>query len=620
MKKGLKRLGSAMIAVCMTAMLFPYSAIALGSQPNAADTPGVSILKESDLPENLDLQTVLERNHVERLYGEETELNSVTFKNADGTATVYLFDEAIKYVDVDGSVKDKSNKLTKVDGGYTNLKNDVNVLYPDNITNGVTMNYGEYSVKLVHAPQTGGNAMMSSSLAEFVTVENRQTPDKMIYDGVFGSNTYVEYIQNFNGFKENIVVKSAGEQTRFSYLLYTGGLTPVEESGGLKLVDGENNKICTFGKIYIYDSNGNTGYGEYEVVEIKESQIYGITLVADDFFELDDISYPVIVDPKLECESDELLKDGTIYLSNNEWDSGFAWLHVGTHSTRGVARALIGIKNYNLIENIVHMYNKGLISSIKLCVKYTNMSTPVTVNAHQINNYWNEGDDDDDYVPTIDYQSNVMSSYTASYQETDTEVEIEIKDIFSSVGMAQNGIMLKLSNETHPFVAIASTECGEGNNPGVWRNRPYITYTHILPDSQTSGITSGAQYQIKTSTGTLAISYPEYDSSNMTLAVPNTALSANQRFVITHIGSGKYEIATIDGGAHSGFLLGVTNGNLSVESPSGEDYQYWYIVPVENGYKIVNVAANEYCISRDESSVEATCNQYNNIIWIFSAV
>ena len=66
------------------------------SEPEAAQSPDLSIVSENELPETIDLQTATERGHTERLYGHETEMNTAAFSNADGTNTMYFFDETIK--------------------------------------------------------------------------------------------------------------------------------------------------------------------------------------------------------------------------------------------------------------------------------------------------------------------------------------------------------------------------------------------------------------------------------------------------------------------------------------------------------------------------------------------
>ena len=54
---------------------------------------------EQTLPENLELEQALSHGHIQRLKDSEKDLNSATFANVDGSKTVYLFTENIKYID-----------------------------------------------------------------------------------------------------------------------------------------------------------------------------------------------------------------------------------------------------------------------------------------------------------------------------------------------------------------------------------------------------------------------------------------------------------------------------------------------------------------------------------------
>lgn len=76
--------------------------------------PVSSILAEADCPEAVSADEIKKGGHVQRLYEQEKDLNTIVFQNDDGSKTLYYFAEPVKYVDEDGNVRDKSNTLTEV--------------------------------------------------------------------------------------------------------------------------------------------------------------------------------------------------------------------------------------------------------------------------------------------------------------------------------------------------------------------------------------------------------------------------------------------------------------------------------------------------------------------------
>ena len=85
-----------------------------------------AVLPDADKPEVIGDDLIAERDHVNRLWEQEEDLNTIIFQNRDGTKTMYWFDQPVKYVDENGEVKDKKNELTEQGNDYTNTENDIN--------------------------------------------------------------------------------------------------------------------------------------------------------------------------------------------------------------------------------------------------------------------------------------------------------------------------------------------------------------------------------------------------------------------------------------------------------------------------------------------------------------
>ena len=69
------------------------------------------ILADDELAEVLTERGVINQTHTERLYDKEDDLNTLVYLDNDGSETAYIFNEAVKYVDSNNNIKDKSKVL-----------------------------------------------------------------------------------------------------------------------------------------------------------------------------------------------------------------------------------------------------------------------------------------------------------------------------------------------------------------------------------------------------------------------------------------------------------------------------------------------------------------------------
>lgn len=72
-----------------------------------------TVLPEDDKPELVSEAAIEEKEHVNRLREQETDLSTVIFQNRDGSKTLYQYAQPVKYVDKTGQVRDKKNKLSE---------------------------------------------------------------------------------------------------------------------------------------------------------------------------------------------------------------------------------------------------------------------------------------------------------------------------------------------------------------------------------------------------------------------------------------------------------------------------------------------------------------------------
>lgn len=86
----------------------------------------------------IDDETLEKQGAIERLSEKET-LNTYVFLNRDGTESVVMFPDSIKYIDESGAAVEKDITLIEDrSGGYTVKSNDYDVLFSENVNEGMS--------------------------------------------------------------------------------------------------------------------------------------------------------------------------------------------------------------------------------------------------------------------------------------------------------------------------------------------------------------------------------------------------------------------------------------------------------------------------------------------------
>lgn len=298
------------------------SAAAAESRPGITENKDAVLqLASEDIPEAVSVNEVETYGHVQRLYEQEKDLNTVVFQNEDGTKTMYYFTEPVKYIDENGTVQDKSNTLTlkavnarSAASGYANENNDVHTYFPNALSTetGVVLEKDEINLELT--PITIGKARTINTAKKVLVSDERGAEDEAVsYENVFGTATEIRYTPLLNGFKEEIILDSYSGVNEFAFVLKTNGLQMRQEAGHWYLVNPETKEnVVNVGDLLVYDSSvkeeNDTAQGDYEhqyVVETLEvNEEYKITIVIDEEFLTDSHTvYPVIIDPSFDVIS-----------------------------------------------------------------------------------------------------------------------------------------------------------------------------------------------------------------------------------------------------------------------------------------------------------------------------
>ena len=529
----------------------------------AQNPPTMRALRADDLSPYVDATTALSHGHVARVYAEE-DLNTIVYRNLDGTKTAYFFDYNVKYVDENGATKDKDITLATKAGGFGLTQSDISLTIPTDITNGVEFSHNGNYIKLTPLRESIIEESLSSSAAALNKPQSAvkdTAKNEISYQKAFGNNTSLRYVPTIDGIKEEIILSSYTGTTAWRFLATTNGLTPYKDASGIYYfaTAEDSDERYSLGEVYTYDSVGNYTYGTMDVVEVKPAQQYIITLnVDEEFLTADSTVYPVYVDPSINIPS-EGLYDTTVY-------SNYATTNYGTNPKLQIGRyvenninygiARVALKAQNLVNNGTFYYYMDTIVDATLTLYFESNVESKPITMHRINNMsWTE---------TNATWNSVGTSFNTSAEKTFTPTYglnyIDITGIVSSWKANQNlllgGILLKNSDETN------SSSCHKlySNEFPASIARPTLTIqykTDIDDHFNTDWITTAVGTTKSIVRSQLYANYVTYSSRNTNIA------SVSSTGVVTGVANG---VTYIDG-------VVARDGNFDGDfNDSGDDY------------------------------------------------
>lgn len=573
------------IAEEVTQEYLPY---VLGPGELTAAQLQTATLAAKDIPEVIPLGKVEAKQHVNRLYAQETDLYTVKFQNRDGSKTDYIFKQPVKYVAEDGTVRDISTQpvsgkyaLRGKTYTYALLEHSVKQYFPAQIGNGILMEIGGRFVEML--PQT--------TYTPLTVKTARLQENALLYEDVFGAGIDLRYTPVAKGLKEDVVLASYTGVNSFSFLFRTNGLTVAEQEGEYYLFDENGFPCASLGKVLVYDSNMHFSRGEMTVAELVAGNTYRVTLTVDAaFLRSPDTVYPVTVDPTIIADQDYfgnalltmiedygLYKDGMISYTDEMHLLG--WMEddevIGSIG-RIVYRFPFFHENGNIAWDTYQNYTSGKIGSVKLNIKGGGVDTAnvkiyplmqywsLTQNAVENDTYWNQT------LPSAHMVTGVLDAYDAYNTLDITEIFRKWADYNAgdtSKPNPANGLILVNDNEENTdnvwIIYVA-----EDTQNDVYVEIDYATMggTYFVRNAETGKMMKGA------SSGTPQATY--YNTTN------------SFEWRIQYVGNNKYTISN----SYGKFLYVTGSNTLSVGSkPATLTNSYLW---QRTGYTIKNVATN----------------------------
>ena len=586
------------------------------------------LLKRETVPEVINYEYAVSIGHIQRAYDEEDGLNSVVFRNDDGTNTMYLFNEDVKYIDDSGAINDKSNALVNCeDGSFSNKFNDIYVVYPNRIHDGITLSYNDFyltSTPLIEVVESSISNEARPSTAHIDANES-----KITYKGAFAENVDLQYTQTFSGYKEEIILTERQKRSTFSFLVETNASLKYNEYNEIVAYI-EEKEIGKFGSAIILDANNTIVNGSIEV-EILDENTYVITISApEDFLNSSSTKYPVVIDPSFNITtspSNKTIEDATIFTNYSSNFGTWFTLFVGNFNAywptssqqRGIARTLVKFPGLYANSSFNTYYNAGRINNVKMNFSDSNCGQTNNIRAYRYTKTWDES--------TVVYSSTLWNGYTTSNAGGSVSIvaqpltvpypryEIDVTNIVNyhmSYPSTQNyGLMLKSTNETLPSVVIGSSEAGD--SVGRTDSKPYLTINYNpMPSTETSDIISEGIYQIINKNNGKALS-----CSGTALSQATSSPSATtQRFKIKYYGNGKYEIIPM---SNTSYRIGTNGSTWTVSTSSGSSLQLWHLVRTSSGYVHIHSSYynNKLLISKTSTTTVYVDNSTSGADWTF---
>ncbi|MBQ8358705.1 MAG: DNRLRE domain-containing protein, partial [Oscillospiraceae bacterium] len=524
-------------------------------------------------------------DHIARLKEEET-LDTYVFLNRDGTKTVYYMNDAVKYRDASGTIREKNIDLTTGINGYSTTQNDVQLHIPNNISNGVQLSYAGYDVSIV--PQ-GGSSKLSP----------QRNGNSVAYPNYFGSGTALVYTPTLDGVKEDILLAKYSGTSEFTFLLNTDGLnlyhTP-EDRYYLALAEDSQMQIW-LGNIEIFDAEAKPSMGNLTVETVTAGQQYRLTVSADVEFLTDpDTVYPVTIDPTITVSDNNngvnAIEDAPIfegYPTSNfgtyQYDrAGYVGSPYGKGRTVVRLNGLLTDTNYNAASE----YN---ISSVIFYIAEASGTAAQQVNLYPLtsNSTWTE----------TNITWNNFGSF--GFCHATTELSYNGYAAFNITALARKwknntedgdcGFILMSSNESTVDKALYSCEHSTSSM------RPYVVATY---NSNLNSVYNPGPYLNKTYDLEDALPYHVYIGDDALQLRANCYGYAVRLFYSGTISEGNYRVDTINGlTCHFVNGNGISDDVLCYKQQPGEFVQK-PLTLTNSGYSVTFTSNADLKTKRDE--------------------
>ncbi len=468
----------------------------------------------------------------------------LTVKHPDGTYTTEVYAVPVKYQDSQGETQYVDTSIQKPSllkrmfssQAYTNKEGYVALTYPTEISKGVQVD-GAFTWSIPEREQQD-------------KADGTTTPEgsgKVVYSEAFGENTYVEYINTYAGFKENIVLEKNIGQNTFDFVFESDEYMPVlvDENRAIEIVlkSDPGQSEYTISPLYVYDSFDPTTSDDpyshkhwtddchYDIIPQQEGRYIIRAVVSEDFLNHPETVYPVTIDPSLNTSyAASNVEDGFVKESDKKGYGKYDYLQFGYLN----GKIYSYVKFINLPQFPAGSYFTG--ATFKVTFR-TGQNTPANMKAtvKECNKDFSESTLNWNNKPTGKTAlSSVLPKITNGYLDYYN---------FTVTGAVRNwytkytnyGLVFDYQNETYSdYNSVVSSE-------GDAARAPKLTINYALKTNTTSGITNDAYYYIRNRASGKCLSIP---GSGIYVDQESYKGTANQLWKVHYNGDGSYAISS----------------------------------------------------------------------------
>lgn len=589
----------------------------------------------ADLPEviaNSILTT--DTTPVEIINQDTDDIYSITVKNSDGTNTLHIFQTPIKYVDgnsvklKDTAINSSTKRISMFDTyAYESGDNEIKGYFPEHISDGVKVEYDDYSVTLTPMPDID---LSNSEVKATSTVA--RVGNSVAYTDVFGENVSLEYFSTLNGVKENIILAEYSGKNTFSFIIDTDGLVPEKMSGdSIPLLDPETGEMKLYiGQINAKDSytgdneNDDTHFTLYNSLELEQignkADVYKLTIVVDkEFLESETTVYPVTIDPTVSMAATNM-SDAPVfsgYPTRNYYTNEYNM--VGYHGSS--YKEAISYVKLNTLSSYKYINPQKINLAYYRVYEGSGKTSTATINLYDTVSTWND--------TTITYNNKPSFAGNAASSQT---ISSSGWYLFSITSLFKNWLQGTLGeggfSHNYGFALSASTT-GVSSRHFCSANSANYLPTIVVQYSEDTSIADGAYY-IKSKYSNLYLDTEQNASANGNVIQYSFHGDNNQVWVVRYQSDGYYKLYSP--WYNETKCLDVTsnptqNGsNVDVYNDGDGDYLLFKLVSNNDGsYRIISKwSGNQKVLDVCGPSTAATANiqiwEYLNVDqqkWVF---
>ena len=448
-------------------------------------------------------------SRVRRLQEFSDRTDAVGYLNADGSKTVYIYAEDVRYRDKNGTVIDKNIHLTedtaqdRAGGGYRyrTAANDITAYYPERLSNdGVTWEYNGHRIALW--PQGDGTSVVA--LEQDNTRAVYQTASgKIAFDSILSGTRLSQTVD--------------ADATAVTMAADFGDLTPRVEQNTISLVDVAGKEQLRFESLNLTDEDGNNSEALILSLTPKTDGKYSVSIDLDEEF-VSVADSAVMLNASLTVSSSSNIISASVYSGapTTNYGSqtynriGYDW---DSSPSKGFARTYVKF-DLSALSNIRY---DNITSA---CYRFTEGSSAdvtAVMEAYLVTNSWNESTITWNNKPDY-YGEEALAKININSAVNESQYDLYITKAVQGwlQGLNNYGLLLK-EKEDYQWQSFFSEEFPTSTiAPSL-----VITYVDEAAPTQAPGVEDGGTYYLLNkksgkylaAAGTTAGSYATEDDS-----------------------------------------------------------------------------------------------------------